>query len=66
MLSVVLDFYHRTLAALELEVPLEKISNLPVTDNIVRMKEIHADIAVDSIKIILDRIRLSFAELGVE
>ena len=66
MLRVVMDFYNHTVAALEFGVSLDKIARLPVIENIVRMKELPADTAEEELKVLLDRIRLSFAELGGE
>lgn len=66
MLKAVLDFYHRALAALEADVPLEKVISLPVISHIARMKELQVDEAEEAIKALMDRIRFSFAELGVE
>jgi len=65
MLKTVMDFHHHTKAALDSDVPLEKVTNLPVVGDIARMKEFHMDEAEDAIKSILDRVRFSFAELGV-
>jgi V/A-type H+-transporting ATPase subunit A len=66
MLKAVLDFYHRTQAALEAGVSLEQVIGLPVLAHIARMKERQVDGAEEAIKVIMDRIRFSFAELGVE
>jgi V/A-type H+-transporting ATPase subunit A len=66
MLKAVLDFYHHTQAALEAGVPLEQVTGLPVINHIARMKELQVDEAEAAIKTIMDRVRFSFAELGVE
>ncbi len=66
MLKAVLDFYHRALAALETGVPLEQVTGLPVIAQIARMKELPVDEAEGAIKSIMERVRFSFAELGVE
>jgi len=66
MLKAILDFYHRTQAALEADVPLDKVTGLPVIAQIARMKERPVDEFEDGIKAIMDRVRFSFAELGVE
>jgi V/A-type H+-transporting ATPase subunit A len=65
MLKVVLDFYHRTQAALEAGISLEQVTSLPVIAQIARMKEHQADEAEEAIKALLSRVQLSFAELGV-
>lgn len=65
MLKVIINFYHRTQAALELEVPLAMITGLPVIDEIARMKELETDQVGEAIQRILDQIRISFSELGV-
>jgi V/A-type H+/Na+-transporting ATPase subunit A len=65
MLKVVMDFHRRTQAALEADIPLERVTDLPVIAQIARMKERPVDEAEEAIKALLDRVRLSFAELGV-
>jgi len=65
MLKVVLDLFHRIQAALEADVPLEQLTSLPIIAEIARMKELQADEAEESIKALMDRVRFSFAELGV-
>jgi hypothetical protein len=65
MLKAIMDFYHRTQAALEADVHLEQIIALPVVAEIARLRELPADQAEDSIKGLMNRIRLSFAEWGV-
>jgi len=66
MLKIILDFYHRTQAALDANIPLEKVANLPVMSLIARMKEQQVDEAEEAIKALMDHVRFSFAELGVE
>jgi V/A-type H+-transporting ATPase subunit A len=66
MLKVVLDFFHRIQAALQADVPLEQVTSLPVIADIARMKELQVDEAEEAIKALMDRVRFSFAELGVE
>ncbi len=66
MLKAIMDFHQRTHAALEVDIPLEKITSLPVVANLARMKELEVEKAEGAIKSIMDRVRFSFAELGVE
>jgi len=66
MLKVILDFYHRTQAALGVGVHLEQITALPVVVEIARLKELLADGADVSIQGLMNRVRLSFAEWGVD
>ena len=65
MLATIIDFHHRTQAAVEAGVGLETISALPVVAEIARMKEWQLSQAEDRIKALMDRVRLSFAEWGV-
>jgi len=66
MLKAIMDFYFRTQSALEKKVSLAQISGLPVVADIARMKELEAIEAESMIKSIMDRVRFSFAELGVD
>jgi V/A-type H+-transporting ATPase subunit A len=65
MLTAIMEFHHRTQAALEAGISLERINGLPVIADIARMKELPVDQAEANIKALMDRIRLSFEELGV-
>lgn len=65
MLKTIMEFYQRVQAALAAQIPLEKVLALPVVDEIGRMKEIPAEHAEKEMGALLDRIRFSFAELGV-
>jgi V/A-type H+-transporting ATPase subunit A len=65
MLRSILDFGNRAQAAIQANVPLEQIAALPVVAEIARMKELPADEAEKTIQALMDRIRFSFAELGV-
>jgi V/A-type H+-transporting ATPase subunit A len=65
MLKAVMDYYQRTQAALEADMHLEQIITLPVVADIARLKEIPAEEAEAAIKALMNRIRLSFAEWGV-
>lgn len=65
MLKAIMDFYHRTQAALEAKIPLERVTGLPVVSDIARMKEYPLDEAEKEIRAIMDRVQFSFAELGV-
>ncbi|MFZ5910605.1 MAG: V-type ATP synthase subunit A [Chloroflexota bacterium] len=66
MLKTCMDFYHYTQAALEAEIPLERVTSLPVVSDIARMKELPVEEAGKEIQAIMDRVRFSFAEMGVE
>jgi len=65
MLKSIMDFYHRTQAALEAKIPLERVTALPVVSDIARMKEFQVENAEKEIKSIMDRVQFSFADLGV-
>jgi V/A-type H+-transporting ATPase subunit A len=65
MLKVIMDFYYRTEAALEAGVALEQATGLPVVVEIARMKELPVNETVEKLESLLDRVRLGFAELGV-
>ncbi len=65
ILKAIMDFYQRTQAALEANVHLEQIINLPVVAEIARLKEIPADKVEAAINGLMNHIRLSFAEWGV-
>jgi len=66
MLKTILDFHENSQAAIQAGVPLDKIAAFPVVVEIGRMKEIHPENAVKEIQALQDRMRYSFAELGVE
>ncbi len=66
MLKAIIDFYHLTLAALEQGVSLGQVTGLPVITEIARMKEFPLEQAEGLIKSLMDRVRLSFTELGAE
>ena len=66
MLTAIMDFYHRTQAALEAGVPLTQITTLPVIPEIARMKELPVDTAEEVIKTLMDHARANFAEMGVK
>lgn len=66
MLKAIMDFYFRTQSALDRKVSLAQITGLPVVSEIARMKELEALDAESAIKSIMDRVRFSFAELGVD
>jgi V/A-type H+-transporting ATPase subunit A len=66
MLKAILDFYHHTQAALEAGIQLEQIMGLAIVAEIARMKELPVQTAEAEIKAIIDRVRFSFAEWGVE
>ena len=66
MLKAIMDFYFRTQSALDANVPLDQITSLPVVADIARLKELETNEAQNAIKSIMDRVRFSFAELGVD
>ena len=66
MLKTCMDFYHYTQTALEAEIPLERVTSLSVINAIARMKELPVETAEKEIQTIMDRVRFSFAEMGVE
>jgi len=66
MLKTILDFHHLMQAAIQANVPLDKITAFAVVPEIARMKELKPDMAEKQIKALLDRVHYSFAELGVE
>lgn len=66
MLKTCMDFYHYTQVALEAEIPLERVTSLPVLNDIARMKELLVEMSEKEIQTIMDRVRFSFAEMGVE
>ena len=66
MLRAIMTFYHCTQTALEADLPLVEIMNLAVVADIARMKELRVDEAKTTINAIMDRVRLSFSELGVD
>jgi V/A-type H+-transporting ATPase subunit A len=66
MLNVIMDFFYRIQTALTCDVALEQLTSLPVIADIARMKELQTNEAEEAIKVIMDRVRFSFAELGVE
>ena len=66
MLKAILDFYFRTQSALDANVPLAQITSLPVVADIARLKELETNEAQNAINTIMDRVRFSFAELGVD
>jgi V/A-type H+-transporting ATPase subunit A len=63
MLKTIIDFYKRTQSAMESKIPLERIASLPVVADIARMKEVEVENAEKDIKVIMDRVQYSFAEL---
>lgn len=66
MLKAIMDFYFRTQSALEKKASLTQIAGLPVVSDIARMKELEVKDFERAIKSIMDRVRFSFAELGVD
>jgi hypothetical protein len=56
---------HLTQKAIQSNIPLDKITALPVVVEIGRMKEMRPDRAEKEIQALLNRVNYSFAELGV-
>jgi V/A-type H+-transporting ATPase subunit A len=65
MLKTIMDFYRRTQTAMESKVPLERVTSLSVVEDIARMKEVEVEASEKDIKILMDRVQYSFADLGV-
>lgn len=65
MLTAIIDFHHRTQAAVRAGVGLDQIIALPVVAEMARMKELQASQAEEQIKALMNRVRFSFAEWGV-
>jgi V/A-type H+/Na+-transporting ATPase subunit A len=66
MLKIVIDFHHRTQAALQAGIHLEQIEAQPVRADIARMKELPPDEAVAALAALRDQVKDSFAQMGVE
>lgn len=66
MLKIILDFYHRTQAALQAGAKLDQIAIIPEVTEIARMKEIPFDEAKAAINQLLDQMNLRFDELIVK
>ena len=66
MLKVLVDFYQRTQTALETGISLEQVLRLPVIAHIARMKERPMGETEEALKTLMERVRFSFAELGVD
>lgn len=65
MLKAILDFYHRCQAAMGLGISLDQITALTVLTEIGRMKELMIEEMKAEIQALMDRVRYSFAEWGV-
>jgi len=66
MLKLVVDFYQRTQTALEAGISLEQVLRLPVIAHIARMKERPLDETEEALKTLMERVRFSFGEMGVD
>jgi type II secretory pathway component PulF len=66
MLKAMIYFSRRTMMALEAGISLERVMDLAVGDDLSRLKELAADQIEERSKKIMDEIRFSFAEMGVE
>jgi V/A-type H+-transporting ATPase subunit A len=65
MLKAIMEFYRCTHAALDMKIPLERIAELAVIDEIARFKEIPIEKAEGQIRDTIERVRASFTALGV-
>jgi V/A-type H+/Na+-transporting ATPase subunit A len=65
MLKAILDFYQRCQAAMKLGVSLDQINALPIVAEIGRMKEFEVQKGETQIQALMERVRYSFAEWGV-
>ena len=66
MLKSVMDFHHRTQAALQAGAHLEQIETLPVLSEIARMKELPPEGFDKAIQALLQRVRADFVKFGVD
>jgi len=66
MLNCIMDFNQRTKSAIAAGVSLSQIEDLPIRNEMARMKEFPPRTAVQSIRKMMDRVQLSFSELGGE
>jgi V/A-type H+/Na+-transporting ATPase subunit A len=66
MLKTILDFYQRCQAAMRLGISLDQIITLPVVAEIGRMKDLSVQEAEIQIQALMERVRYSFAEWGVD
>jgi V/A-type H+/Na+-transporting ATPase subunit A len=64
MLKTMMAFHRQTMAAVERGVSLERITALPVVEEISRLKQLPADRAVEQIRETLGRVGAGFNELG--
>jgi V/A-type H+/Na+-transporting ATPase subunit A len=65
MLKALMTFHQKTMAAVGQGLLVERLSGLPVVEELARMKEIPAARAVAEIEAILGRVGVAFEELGV-
>lgn len=63
MLKVILAFYRGTQFALEAGIPLDRITALPVVEEIARLKEIPVAEAAEKTRAMLERVDAEFAEV---
>jgi V/A-type H+-transporting ATPase subunit A len=66
MLKALMDFSRRTMMALEAEISLERVMELAVVDDILRLKELAVDQIEERSKKIMGEVQIIFAEMGVE
>ena len=65
MLKAIMDFHRLTQAALESNVPLQRVTSMPVVPQIARMKEFPAQSAEADIQELMSRVRQDFSTMGV-
>jgi V/A-type H+-transporting ATPase subunit A len=66
MLKAIMEFHDLTMVAIEFGIFLDQVMSLSVFGDIARMKEIPVERSEGEIKNLMDRVRFSFAEMGVE
>ncbi|MBV6450449.1 MAG: V-type ATP synthase alpha chain [Anaerolineales bacterium] len=65
MLKSIMDFHRLTQAALEANIPLERVTSMPVVPQIARMKEFPAQTAEADIQTLMTRVQEDFSKMGV-
>ncbi|MBL8109738.1 MAG: V-type ATP synthase subunit A [Anaerolineales bacterium] len=65
MLKAIMDFHRLTQAALERNVPLSRVTSMPVIPLIARMKEFPAQSAEADVQELMSRVRQDFSTMGV-
>lgn len=65
MLKTMMTFHRKTLDAVTMGVALERVTELPVVEELARLKELPGESAVERIRETLAAVQSSFSELGV-